>query len=54
MAEISREKFKQIYRKEKDLRVAKRMAATNMAHYNRESAQHAADSSMQCPNWILT
>ena len=44
MAEISREEFKRAYRKEKDLRVAKRMAAVNMAHYNRESAQHVADS----------
>jgi len=53
MAEIPREEFKRAYRKEKDPRVVKRMAAVNMAHYNRESAQHVADSLMQCPNWVL-
>ena len=53
MTEISKEEFKRAYRKEKDLRVAKRMAAVNMAHYNQESAQHVADSPMQCPNWVL-
>ena len=54
MAEISREEFRRAYRKEKDLRVAKRMAAVNMAYYNQESAQHVADSLMQCPNRVLT
>ena len=34
MAEMSREAFKRAYRKEKDPRVVKRMAAVNMAHYN--------------------
>ena len=53
MAEMSKEEFKLAYRKEKDPRVVKRMAAVNMAHYNRESAQHVADSLMQCPNWVL-
>ena len=54
MTEISREEFKRAYRKEKDLRVAKRMAAVNMAYYNQESTQYVADSLMQCPNWVLT
>ena len=54
MVETSREEFKQAYRKEKDPRVVKRMAAVNMAYYNQESTQHVADSLMQCPNWVLT
>ena len=33
MAEMSREEFKRAYRKERDPRVVKRMAAVNMAHY---------------------
>ncbi|MCE2498909.1 MAG: helix-turn-helix domain-containing protein [Nitrosopumilaceae archaeon] len=54
MVEISREEFKRAYRKEKDSRVIKRIAAVNMVYYNQESAQHVADSLMQCPNWVLT
>ena len=46
MAEMSGEEFKRTYRKETDLRVVKRMAAVNMAHYNQESVQHVADSLM--------
>ena len=53
MVEISKEEFRQAYRKEKDPRVVRRMAAVNMAYYNRESTQHVADSLMQCPNWVL-
>ncbi len=53
MTEMSREEVKRAYRKEKDLRVAKRMAAVNMAYYNQESAQHVADSFMQGSNWVL-
>lgn len=53
MVEMSGEEFKRAYREERDPRVIKKMAAVNMAHYNRESAQHVADSLMQCPNRIL-
>ena len=31
----------------------KRMIAANTANYIRESIQHVADSSMQCPNRVL-
>ena len=54
MVETSKEEFKQAYRREKDPRVVKRMAAVNMAYYNQESTQHVADSLMQCPNRVLT
>ena len=54
MVETSKEKFRQAYRKEKDLKVIKRMAAVNMAYYNQESVQHVADSLMQCPDWVMT
>ncbi len=54
MVETSKEEFKQAYRKEKDPRAVKRMAAVNMAYYNQESTQHVADSLMQCPNRALT
>ena len=50
MVETSKEEFKQAYRREKDPRVAKRMAAVNMAYYNQESTQYVAGSLMQCPN----
>ncbi|MDE0091600.1 MAG: IS630 family transposase [Thaumarchaeota archaeon] len=53
MAKLSEEKFKEAYRQEKDLRVARRMLAVNMALYKKESTQHVADSLMQCPNWVL-
>ena len=50
MVETSKEEFRQAYRNEKNPKVVKRMAAANMTYYNRESAQHVADSLMQCPN----
>ena len=34
MVETSKEEFKQACRREKDLRVVKRMAAVNMVYYN--------------------
>ena len=40
MVETSKEEFKQAYRREKDPRVVKRMAAVNMTYYNREHAAH--------------
>lgn len=52
--EAPKEEFKQAYQKEKDPRVAKRMAVANTAYYIWESAQHVAGSLMQCPNRILT
>ena len=45
--------FKRTYRKEKDPRAVKRMAAANMAHYSQGGAQHVADSPMQRPNRVL-
>ena len=44
------EDLRQAYKKERDPRVARRMAAVNMVCVNNESIQHTADSLMQCPN----
>ena len=54
LAEASKEEFKQAYRREKDPKAVKRIAAVNMAYYNREGTHHAAGSLMQCPNRVLT
>ena len=53
MVKLSEEKFKEAYRQEKDLKVAKRLLAVNMILYRKETAQRAADILMQCPTWVL-
>ena len=49
MATTTSEDLKKAYRKEKDPRVIKRMAAVNMVCMNDESIWHAADLLMRCP-----
>ncbi len=46
------EGFRKAYKKERDPKVVKRMAAVNMVCMNSQSIQHTADSLMQCPNWV--
>ncbi len=46
------EDLRKAYKKERDPKVVKRMAAVNMVCMNNESIQHVADSLMQCPNWV--
>ena len=52
MPAVKSEDLKKAYKKERDPRVKIRMAAVNMVCMNNESIQHAADSLMQCPNWV--
>ena len=52
MATTTPEDLKKAYRKEKDPRVIKRMAAVNMVCVCGDSIHETADRLMQCPNWV--
>ena len=52
MTSISSEDLRRAYRKEKDPRVLKRMAAASMVCMRGDGIQETADRLMQCPNWV--
>ena len=52
MSSVKPEDLKKAYKKERDPRVIKRMAAVNMVCMNNDTIQETADRLMQCPNWV--
>ena len=52
MTVIKPEDLKKAYKKEKNLKISRRMAAVNMVCVYGKSMQETADYLMQCPNWV--
>ncbi len=52
MRTVTSKDLKKAYKKEKDLHVRARILAVNMVCMNNTSIQFAADTLLQCPNWV--